>query len=276
MEIQKYSGAGNNFLIINNINGEIKEHSEKVLEIMSSALNRIYDGVIFIEESSIADFHMNYYNRDGTGNALCGNGLRCTVKYLHDNKITKKKDVLIEAVSKIYHCKKINDEEILTKFPPPTKLKLKFNMKVHFVKWWQILTVSFIDVGSPHLVVFIDDIQDPNVKSLAAIPVEEWGKNLRMHKDLMPDGANINFVDVIAKDPARIAIRSYERGVEAETLACGTGSMSSAIISFALRGVKPPVNVLTKSGAILTVNFEIKKQQLTNLSLTGPAERIKD
>jgi len=274
MEIQRYSGAGNTFVMVNNLDGKILNRREAVLELISRDENKNFDGVIFLEDSSIADFHMNYFNRDGTGDALCGNGLRCTARYILDNCISDKNILLIEAVEKIYNTDFHQNGEISVGFPPPAKLKLKFKLKVHFTQWWQLLTVSYTEVGSPHIVVFIDNIEKPAVKSLDDIPIDDWGRNLRMHKDLMPEGANVNFVKVESPERGEIAIRSFERGVEAETLACGTGALSSAIVSYALRDVKTPVRVMTKSGEYLTVNFDIIENQIRNLSLAGNAVRL--
>ena len=273
-DIQRYSGAGNKFVILNNLENSITDHTKRVLELMSEAGNNEMDGVIFLESSSVGDFHMNYYNRDSTGNALCGNGLRCTVRYINDNNISDKKNLILEAVSKSYECNILDNGEISVAFPPPEKIRMQFNLKVHFVEWWQQLNVSYVDVGSPHIVVFIDEIKKPEVKSLDEVEVMEWGRNIRMHKDLMPEGANVNFVDVVSKEKGEIAIRSYERGVERETLACGTGAISSAIVSNLTRGVAQPVKVLTKSGDYLMVGFDAADNKIKNLTLAGPAVSI--
>ncbi|MBL7127498.1 MAG: diaminopimelate epimerase [Ignavibacteria bacterium] len=272
--IQKYSGAGNKFIILNNLDESYTDRRSKVLELMNEDGNDEMDGVIFIEKSSIGDFHMNYFNRDGSGNALCANGLRCTARYISDNNLSDSDNLIIEAVSNKYECKILDNGQISVAFPPPLRIKTKFKLKVHFVEWWQLLTASYVDVGSPHIVVFIDDIEKPVVKNLSDVKIMEWGQNIRMHKDLMPEGANVNFVYVVSKEKGEIEIRSYERGVERETLACGTGAMSSAIISVALRGLKSPIKVLTKFGSYLTVDFNIVDNKVQNLSLAGGAERI--
>jgi len=274
IEYQRYSGAGNTFIIVNNLDNKISDREKTTLELMKISGNNIFDGVIFIEDSSIADYHMNYYNRDGTGNALCGNGLRCTARYLEDNGITYRPSILIEAVSRIFSCSYTTGSRICVAFPPPKEIRLNFNMKVQFAEWWQTIPVSYVDVGSPHIMVFADDIKEPVIKSLDEIPVDEWGRNLRMHHDLQPDGANANFINVISGTPGKIAIRSFERGVERETLACGTGAISSAIVAHLVRNIKPPIEVSTKSGEILTVGFILKDNEIKNLTLTGNAVRF--
>jgi len=195
--IQKYSGAGNKFIILNNLSGQITDRKNEVIKFCKDAPEM--DGVIFVEKSLTGDFKMNYFNKDGTGDALCGNGLRCTVKYIEENKISDKKELNIEAVSEIYECKIISENEIAVKFPPPLTVKTNFKLKVHFQEWWDLLNCSYVEVGSPHIVVFIDDIEKPKVKSIDEINISEWGRNIRMHKDLMPQGANVNFVEIIKK-----------------------------------------------------------------------------
>ncbi|MBK8550792.1 MAG: diaminopimelate epimerase [Ignavibacteria bacterium] len=259
--LQKYSGAGNKFIMLNNLDGKYKDHRNTVLDLI--AKDSEPDGVIFVERSSVADFKMNYFNKDGTGDALCGNGLRCTVKYIWDNDLSDKEHLKIEAVSEIYSCSKADEGQISVSFPPPVKVKTNFKLKVHFQEWWELLNWSYVDCGSPHIVVFIDEIEKPVVKNLDEVNIAEWGRNIRMHKDLMPEGANVNFVKVLSKDKGELEVRSYERGVEGETLACGTGAISSAIIFYILRSQVKPIKILTKSGEYLTVDLDIKDKKFT-------------
>jgi diaminopimelate epimerase len=273
MDYLKYSGAGNDFLILNNLTDKIVDHSQMTIDLVSRERHR-FDGVIYIEQSDIADYKMNYFNRDGSGNALCGNGLRCTAQYIKDTKISENTEMTIEGVGKIFSAKLQGNNIVTIGFPPPNKIKLKFKLKVQFVEWWQLINCSYIDLGSPHAVIFIDDIEKPTVKDINNIPIEEWGRNIRMHNDFAPEGVNAQFVQVLSKENSEIAMRSYERGVEGETLSCGTGAIASAIVSYALREIKPPVNVLTKSGNVLTVDFNVVENKIRNLTLTGPAVKI--
>ncbi len=276
LSYKKYSGAGNNFLLVNNLKGELKDLHKITVELIEKEKGKNFDGVIFLEDSDIADFKMNYYNKDGTGDALCGNGLRCTMKYILDNKFSDRKELTIEAVKNIYAAEYKSDEFITIHFPPPKKIKLKFKLKVQFLQWWSLLTASYFDVGAPHLIVFIDNIEKPLVKLLDEVDIDNWGRNLRMHKDLMPEGTNVNFVEVISEDKSEIAIRTYERGVEGETLACGTGSISSALSAYAERNIQPPIKIHTRSKRILTVDFKVIERKIRNLTLSGPAELISD
>jgi len=273
-DVQKYTGSGNDFLMLNNLDNSLNDLEGITKKLISQNDNSCFDGVIFLEDSNIADFRMNYFNKDGTGNTLCGNGLRATVRYILDNNISSKNQITLEAVNKIFNIKIQDDDLISVNFPPPSKIKLKFRLKVHFVEWWQLLTVSYLDVGSPHVVVFIDDIENPVLKSIEEVDIVEWGRNIRMHKDLMPEGANVNFVEIVNASEGELKIRSYERGVEGETLACGTGALSAAISANMLKNVSKPIKLFTKSGENLIVNFEISDNSIKNLHLTGSAKRI--
>lgn len=272
--MQKYSGAGNTFIMVNNLDDHISDKRRHVLELISGEGEGM-DGVIFLEKSGIADFKMNYFNRDGTGDALCGNGLRCTARFAADNKHTGSERISIEAVSGIYDAQLLDDGKVKVKFPPPRRLKTNFKLKVHFEGWWEMLNCSYADVGSPHIVVFIDEIERPEISSIEEVNVLEWGRNIRMHKDLMPEGANVNFVKVEDAGKGKLLIRSYERGVEGETLACGTGAMSSAIVFYALRGSANPVTLKTRSGEELIVELELDGNKLVAVQMTGNATRIK-
>ncbi len=266
---QKYSGAGNDFLMVNNLSGEFKNLSALTVELISLE-NKNSDGVIFVEDSDIADYKMNYYNRDGTGNALCGNGLRCTAKYLRDNAICKKNIFTLEAINKIYQAEFLSKDTISISFPPPKKMKFGFPLKVNFFEWWQDVRASYIDVDSLHCVIFLDDIENLNI-SLEEIDINEWGRNVRMHHDFMPEGVNANFAEIRSGE---IFLRSYEKGVEGETLACGTGAICTAIAAYSLKGLIPPYKIHTQSGDILTVHFEINNSQISGLTLAGPAIKI--
>ena len=138
-----------------------------------------------------------------------------------------------------------------------------------------MLNCSYVDVGSPHIVVFIDEIEKPKVESIEEVKIMDWGRNIRMHKDLMPEGANVNFVQVDDSEKGLLLIRSYERGVEGETLACGTGAISSALVFYATRSQPMPITLLTRSGEKLSVEIDIEDRKIRKIYLSGSAVRIK-
>lgn len=268
----KYTGAGNNFIMINNLDLKIGNNKSIVMDLCAQEENKDVDGVIFVETTMKADLKMNYYNRDGSSGSLCGNGLRCTVRYSLDNKLIKKDKLTVEAVDKIYKCEVVDEKNIRVEMPDPAVVNPSFKLKVNFGEWWEELECAYVDCGSPHVVVFIDDIKKPIVNNLDEVDIEEWGRNIRMHRDLMPEGANVNFVKVVSEN--EIHTRTFERGVERETLSSGTGSISSAIISYIKRNVNTPVRVLPKYGEYITIDFTEEEGKIKNLSITGGANRI--
>jgi diaminopimelate epimerase len=140
-----------------------------------------------------------------------------------------------------------------------------------------MITSNFADTGSPHIVIKISDVLKDAVnpkssfQSILDFPVFNLGREIRYCNDFKPGGTNVNFIDVIDNV---IHIRTYERGVEDETLACGTGSVAAALICYVTDNLKPPIKLKTYGGDYLTVNFEIENQKVKNLSLTGPAKII--
>lgn len=271
-QFQKYSGAGNKFIIFDNLDNGITAHSQTVLDLFDNGNNNEVDGVIFVEKASTGDFGMNYFNRDGTADSLCGNGLRCTTRFISDNALSEQKLLHISSIGNIYLSGILDDERITVSFPPPQIIRVEMKIKVNFSGWWQDLPCSYVDVGSPHIVIFIEDIDDGSIK-IDEVNVEEWGRNIRMHKDLLPAGANVNFVSITDPQKASLTLRTYERGVERETLACGTGALSTGIISFIKKGLQPPIEILTRSGEILSVGFKAVDNEFRDLTLTGGAER---
>jgi len=278
MKYSIYSGAGNDFVMIYNWDNQVPFDKQKdfTIKICNEKFKQI-DGVIFLDEPQGAEvaFRMNYYNRDGSYGAMCGNGARCIAQYAVDEGVVKTSDFSLEAVDKLYKAEVIGNNIVKIHFPPPEEYKL--NIEVTNVINKQSLNVHWIRAGSEHIVLYIDD--DKNRKALAVdnldeVSINEWGDVLRHHKQFQPKGANVNFVNVISN--SEIRIRTYERGVERETLACGTGIISSAIISNLLGKVTAPVKVLVQSGERLKVDFKNDNGTISDLSLEGSARKIEE
>lgn len=280
MKYSIYSGAGNDFAMIDNREGVVAFEDEKdlTIKICRDFLKEI-DGVIFLNMpvSRNAQIKMNYYNRDGSYGAMCGNGARCIAQFAVDKGILDRGEFNIEAVKKIYKAEILGENRVKVYFPPPEGYRL--NIRVSALAENRTgddrLNVHWFQVGSEHLVLFIDDEVNNKilgVKNLDNVIVNEWGKILRFHGDFQPEGANVNFAQIISG--SEIRIRTYERGVERETLACGTGIISSAIASCFLNGLKPPINVLVQSGERLIVDFKSNDIEVEALSLEGSARMI--
>jgi len=271
-----YSGAGNDFVMINNLDniipfGDQAAFTKKICETQFPKL----DGVIFLERPQDGNnsIRMNYYNRDGSYGAMCGNGARCIAQYAVDNNVLNNTEFYLEAVNKVYKAQILNNNIVKIYFPPPASFRI--NLKIDKVNGLNTVTGNYMLVGSDHLVIFIKDDSSRDIfnsSSLDEMNIELWGSVLRYHPDFAPAGANVNFADVFP--PHELRIRTYERGVERETLACGTGIISSAVISSLLKKVSPPVKVLSQSGEWLTVDFNLSGNKISNLSLEGPAKKI--
>lgn len=244
------NGSGNDFIVIDNREKIVEniglKMEEFVKRICKRGLSIGADGVILIENTDEAgcDFAWRFYNSDGSQASMCGNGSRCAVRFAYlKGIINDTKTVFLTGAGKIYgEIVGINTVKVqLTK---PTDYKT-INLDNQ--------TMYFINTGVPHLVIFVDDLENVDVNRL--------GAKYRYHEAFAPAGTNVNFVNIL--DNNTIAIRTYERGVEAETLACGTGATASGLISGLVKNVQTPVEVHTRSGKILKVYFQIKNEQST-------------
>lgn len=277
--LQIYSGAGNDFVMVNNLDGSVT--FDKQAEITINLCNdnyKIVDGVIFVDKPSLpdAEVKMNYYNRDGSFGAMCGNGARCTAMYVYKNGIVAQKKLTIEAVNNLYPSVITSEDTVKVFFPSPEQISTNIPIKAEFGSGLKPLDVNYVNVGSDHVVVMIDD--DVNRETLSVDNLDELninyvGKVLRYHNKFHPRGVNANFAAVLSDGEMRV--RTYERGVERETLACGTGIISSALTACILQKVFPPVKILSRSNEWLTVDFRIENDEIINLSLEGSARRLK-
>lgn len=273
MNYEIYSGAGNDFVMINNLNGAFSagKQAEYTVKVCEDYFKNI-DGVIFIDKplGKEAAVRMSYYNRDGSFGAMCGNGARCTAMYISDKNIIPDKKFFIEAVDKIYSAEIIPPKFVKIGFPDISDYKL--NLHIEMGNEPAIGRLHWMNVGSEHVMVFIEDIMNPKIKSAGEVKINEWGSVIRFHEAFQPKGANVNFIVKTGDNTLRL--RTYERGVERETLACGTGIISSAITAGLLGIVKPPVSVIVQSGETLRVEYNINGAAVQNVILEGSARKI--
>jgi diaminopimelate epimerase len=271
---KKMSGAGNDFIIVDiNQNQRLILTSEKVKNLCNRRNGIGADGLITIEDLEDYSYKMMYYNADGSTGSLCGNGARCSIWFAE--KTSRLKNGIAKFISNDaeFSGEVLDDELIKFNLNSPKQIKYNFKIKA----FGQMITANFADTGSPHVVIKISDVLKDAVnpkssfQSILDFPVLNLGKEIRDNNDFKPGGTNVNFIDVIDNV---IHIRTYERGVEDETLACGTGSVAAALICYVTDNLKPPIKLKTYGGDYLTVNFEIENQKVKNLSLTGPAKII--
>jgi diaminopimelate epimerase len=216
---------------------------------------------------------MNYYNSDGSTGSLCGNGARCALRFAEYSDFAKEKSIKFLSNGVEYSGEIIKNDFTKVNFNAPSDVKLNFNIKVA----GQLIKCSFINTGSPHVIVNINDVLEDieNNSSffndINVFPVVQMGREIRYLDVFSPGGTNVNFIQV---SDGKVLIRTYERGVEDETLSCGTGSVASALAAHFNSGINPPVSLLTRGGDVLTVNFSSEGQKIKNLSLSGPARII--
>ncbi|MBP1655521.1 MAG: dapF [Bacteroidetes bacterium] len=259
MELQfvKLTGAGNDFVGVDNMHGALGSIDQSALA--RAACDRHFgigaDGLLVLEPSQKADFRMMYYNADGSLGGMCGNGGRCAAFYART--LGRTEDPLrFEAVDYVYEAT-FPAEGVRLRMKNPRDITRNIPLRLTEGP----VTVHAIDTGSPHVVQIVPDLR--------SVRVTELGKTLREHERFAPEGTNVNFVERLEGNA--IAMRTYERGVEAETLACGTGSIASSVIAHLEFGIQPPVRVKTWSGQWLLVGFISTSGGISNVTLEGPA-----
>jgi diaminopimelate epimerase len=255
------AGGGNDFVMIDNRTGKIADASDLARRICTRALSVGADGLILIESSVRANIRMRYWNSDGSFGAFCGNGTRCAARFAFLNVIAGRK-MTIETDAGIVSAEILEGGQVTLALPPPSMFRPKRPVTVGN----QTVHGSSILVGVPHYVLYLrDDLWSQDIAPL--------GSAIRQHPELRPDGgANVNFVTV--RDGHSIEVRTYERGVEAETLSCGSGVVASAVTSALFGKVQSPVTVLTRSGTSYEVSFEIHDGRAEEVRLKGDARLI--
>ncbi len=260
IEFYKMSGSGNDFIIIDNMDlsldvGDLSEFTRKVCQ---RKISVGADGLVVIEPSDIADFKWRFFNSDGSMAEMCGNASRCVARFAFMKGIAGQK-MSWETIAGIISAE-VNDNIVKAKLtdPPPVESNIEIETD------GQKFILDSIDTGVPHAVVFVDDLDNCDVFN--------QGRKIRFHKHFSPRGTNADFVLVV--DRHNIAVRTYERGVEDETLACGTG-MVAATITAAQRGlVESPVDVLAKSGETLRVYFDNQNGLWREIYLEGRVKMV--
>ena len=259
----KMSGAGNDFVVADNRGGDFPSDPRTITRICDRRFGVGADGVLLVEASKTADFFMRYYNADGSEAEMCGNGARCIARFYRERCFpqsrAKGKEVKFETKAGLMHAV-IHGELVRLKMSEPRGLRLNQTIQLKGGS----REYHFINTGVPHAVFFTDDADREMVG-----PV---GAEVRHHKEFAPRGTNVDWVQVLGADSIRV--RTYERGVEAETLACGTGVVASAIVANLTHHVQQPVKVTVQSGRVLEVDFTHEGEAYRDVFLTGPAEFV--
>jgi len=265
----KMSGAGNDFIVIDKIQNPEFILKNNVISQLCHRRNGIgADGIIVIDDPDGYDFGMEYFNADGTTGTLCGNGARCAIKYAQISNRTNGGLIRFLSDKSEYSGELLQDGQIKFNLKPPEQIE-----EIKTVQFGGgNIRVSFLNTGSPHIVIAISDLPDAEMKvNLYKVDVFSIGREIRNAPEFAPGGTNVNFIKII---DGQVHIRTYERGVEDETLSCGTGSVAGAIIAGIKFDLIPPISLITKGGDKLVVNFDKGQLEYRNVSLTGPVEVV--
>ena len=256
----KMSGSGNDFIIIDNRDKVVDdtELTNFILNVCRRKMSVGADGFILVENAEKVNFKWRFFNSDGSTAAMCGNGARCVARFAFLNKIAGP-EMSFETDAGIVYAQ-ITEDGAKIKITDPSDLKIDYTIELEN----RALTVSSINTGVPHVVIEVDELED--------VSVNKMGREIRFHEMFAPAGTNVNFIH-LRKDDI-IAVRTYERGVENETLACGTGAIASAIVMADKATVGSPVKIITRSGGYLYVYYEEKQGRYYNVYLEGDARLI--
>jgi diaminopimelate epimerase len=224
----KYHGAGNDFVLIDLCHFAPCRDAPALARFVCDRRHGVgSDGLLLLLPSNTADYQMRIFNADGSEPSMCGNGIRCCASYILKYK-SSLSELAIETRHAILKCKKLGDEIVV-------------NLGLPEILHWPIqleeTALFVVNTGVPHAVIFVDDLDE--------IAVGKWGRQIRSHPCFAPHGVNVNFVSV--SEEGKVALRTYERGVEAETLACGTGAAAAAFVAMKVKHLVPPIPILTRS-----------------------------
>ncbi|MDP1836744.1 MAG: diaminopimelate epimerase [Chlamydiales bacterium] len=258
IRFSKYSGCGNDFIIIDNRSFFFPLHNEHyVRQLCHRRLGIGADGIILLEPSSKSDFRMRILNSDGTEAEMCGNGIRCLMRFIVRLYPNTSKCVVETGAGLIA----LKAEGICVQAAMHDPFDMQWNLQV------EGLCTHYMNTGVPHAVCFVDDVQ--------TVDLDQVGKKLRWHTQYGPKGANVNFAAIDSQANC-IRYRTFERGVEGETLACGTGAVAVALAAAQVLKQQAPVTILTSSGQKLIIGFEHDGHKFRNITMTGPADHVFD
>ena len=252
-------GAGNDFVLIDDRSRSFPAVDAEWMARLAHRRTGVgCDGWVLIQPSDLADFRMRFFNPDGREADMCGNGARCVARLAAKLRAAPP-CMTIETNAGLLRAE-MAGAEVRLAMPPPRRWRLRERIEVNGVS----LECSYIDTGVPHAVVECEDLDRCDVRGAGAA--------IRRHAAFAPDGANADFMRITG--PRALAVRTYERGVEDETLACGTGVTAAALVAARLNRVQPPVRVTVRGGDVLTVDFRLTEDGAADVTLLGPAEFV--
>jgi diaminopimelate epimerase len=260
LEFTKMNGAGNDFLLIDNRRQNVALTREQIVRLCDRHRGVGADGVLLLVPSASgkADWAWQFFNSDGSTGEMCGNGARCFARFVQkqtaaNHPLTFETEAGI--ISAAFH-----GERVTVNLTPPADLRLNESVPLSV----GARVIHSVNTGVPHAVLYVPDADQAMVQQL--------GPEIRRHPHFGPKGTNVNFVQVLG--PNRIRVRTFERGVEGETLACGTGVSAAALISSRVHNFVSPVKVQVQGGDVLEVSFRESNAGFTDVKLNGPAEFV--
>ncbi len=256
----KMHGAANDFILVDDRQATFPASDTAWIAAVAARRTGVgCEGVILIQPSATASFRMRFFNPDGREADMCGNGARCVARLAHDLGIAAT-TMSIETPAGQLQARVLPGDAMELKMTPPKDWRLNRSLQVD----GGALAYNFVNSGVPHAVIEVPD--------LSAVDVDRVGRQVRRHADFAPAGTNANFFAVTGPDALRI--RTYERGVEAETLACGTGMVATALVAGRCGRARPPVRLTCASGDTLEVNYRLTADGAEDVTLTGPAVHV--
>ena len=243
----KMHGAGNDFVLVDDRDGAFPCDRRVLAAIGARGTGVGCEGIILVQRSERADFRMRFFNPDGSEAELCGNGARCVAAFAREIGAAKADKMRFETLAGDVGAEIVGPGLVRVEMPVPKDLR-----------------VNFVNSGVPHCIVPVENLEKTDV--------EGEGRRIRYSEEFAPDGTNVDFVTYHA--PNRVDIRTYERGVEAETGACGTGSVAAALVGVAQYGLKFPVAVRTAKGFELVIGGAFDGKAFHSVTLTGPVARV--
>lgn len=255
----KMHGAGNDFILVDDRALMFPASDHSWLAAIGARRTGVgCEGIILIQPSDQAHFTMRFFNPDGSEVDMCGNGARCIARLAHELGVAPD-HMKFETGAGMIEARMV-DERVQLAMTTPREWRLDRVLDLNGVK----RTYGFVNSGVPHVVMPVEDLD--------AEDVAKNGAAIRYHKDFAPKGTNANFIKVTG--PSSLRIRTYERGVEAETLACGTGMVAAALIAGKMGWVKPPVQVTCASNDVIVINYELTADGAQKVTMLGPAEHV--
>ena len=257
----KMHGAGNDFVLIDDRAETFPVHDHILLAMLAAPRTGVAcEGVILLQKSSVADFRMVFFNPDGTEADLCGNGARCVAAFAREIGVVRSPAMTFETRAGLVDAEVSENGAVKVWMPEPKNRRYGLQVKVGD----RFVAGDYVEAGVPHFIVPCENI--------ASVDVEGLGRALRLSDAFAPNGTNVDFVQFV---PAHKAlIRTYERGVEAESGACGTGAVATAVVAVETKKMSLPVHVRTSQGYTLTVDGDWRHAKSTGFTLTGPVKKV--